>query len=83
MRVKVGAIGEMEAEFKELKRGGNHLVAIMEVPGAVPYEIIGTVNHKELMQIIKKALKMSVISFFLFGFKRGEEESRPPESMDF
>ena len=68
----------MAAEFKELKRQGNHLVATMEVPGAIPYEIVGAVNHKEIMQIAKAAFKPSIISFILFGFGGGKE----PESTE-
>ena len=82
MRVKVGAIGEMAAEFKGLKRQGNHLVAIMEVPGPMPYEIVGSVNHKEIMQIVKAALKPSIISFLLFGFG-SSKEPEPLDSEDF
>jgi len=82
MIVKVGAIGEMEAEFRELKRQGNHLIATMEVPGAMPYDIIGTVNHHELIQMVKAAFKAPIIFFLLFGF-RGSQKSEPPKSTEY
>jgi hypothetical protein len=82
MKVKVGAIGEMAAKFKELKREGNQLVAIMEVPGAVPYEIVGAVNHREIIQIVEAALKPSIISFLLFGFG-SSKKSETVESEDY
>ena len=82
MRVKVGAIGEMSAQFKGLRRQGSQLLAIIEVPGAMPYEIVGSVNRKELMQIVRSALRPSVISFLLFG-SRGGQEPEPPESADY
>ena len=82
MRVKVGAIGEMAAEFRRLERQGSHLVAIMEVPGAMPYEIVGSVNHKELMRIVRSALKPSIVSFLLFGFG-GSKEPEPSDEEDW
>lgn len=82
MRVKVGAIGEMAAQYRGLKRQGGHLVATLQVPGAMPYDIVVSVDHKELRQIVRSALRASVVSFLLFGF-RGGKELEPPESLDY
>jgi hypothetical protein len=82
MRVKVGAIGEMAAEYRGLKRQGGHLVATLQVPGPMPYDIVVAVNHQELRQVVRSALQASVISFLLFGF-RSSQDSQPSEPEDY
>jgi len=80
MRVKVGAIGEMAAQYRGLKRQGARLVATLQVPGAMPYDIVVSVDHKELRQIVRSALRASVVSFLLFGFRSSQDsQSSEPE----
>ena len=77
MRAKIGAIGEVDAKLIELESQGNHLIGTLEVPGAVPWNIVVTLDHKETRQIARLVLKPAVICFLLFGFA-SRQQLRPP-----
>jgi len=77
MRAKIGTIGEVDAKLTELKQQGDYLIGTLEVPGAVPWNLVVTLDRKETTQIARQVLKPSILFFLLFGFASRQQPRAP------
>ncbi len=81
MKMRVGTLGEMDTEFvaDEITRQGDHIIVTMKTSGEGPtWSAAVAADYNDIIKIVKLALKLSVISFLLFGI-RSRKKPRPLE----
>ena len=81
MKMRVGSLGQMETEFvpDDIKRQGDHIIVTMKTSGPGPtWSAAVAADYNDIAKVIKLALKLSVISFLLFGI-RSRKNPRPLE----
>ena len=81
MKMRVGTLGEMDTEFvaDEITRQGDHIIVTMKTSGeGTTWSAAVAADYNDIAKIIKLALKLSVISFLLFGI-RSRKNPRPLE----
>ena len=93
MKVRVANMGEMGSEFvpEGIKRQGNYVIVSLKSkpsdeisawtsgPGpSATFSMAVAADYSDMIKIIKLALKLSVISFLLFGIK-SRKKPRPLE----
>ncbi len=81
MKMRVGTLGQMDTEFvpDEVKRQGDHLIVTLNTSGEGPtWSAAVAADYNDIIKLVKLALKLSVISFLLFGIK-SRKKPRPLE----
>jgi hypothetical protein len=76
--IKIGTLGKMAAEFAGIERRGGFLVASLQVKEGVQWEVVSAVSYSEALQIVKAALKPSIIWFLLTGWA-GKKNAKAPK----
>ena len=78
MLIKIGTLGKMAAEFAGIEKRNDFLVASLRVKEGVQWEVVSAVSYSESLQIVKAALKPSIIWFLLTGWAH-KTGGRPPK----
>lgn len=82
MKAKIGVIGDVIGEICSIKSEGDSIVATVEVGGAVPWQIMIYLDQGDIRQIVRLALKPSIIRDVLFGLLRGRKSETSSEELD-
>ena len=79
MRFRSTGLGKTEliGEIADLTRHEDYLILHIHTTEPVRWHIRAGLTYKDMVKVIMKAFKLSVISFVLFGFNRFKNP-RPP-----